>query len=267
MIHFFDVDIAKEFGINEAVILNNLWYWIYQNKTNNINYYDGHYWTYNSTKAYAQQFPYLSQRQIQNALKKLKEKGIIITGNYNKSAYDRTLWYAFTKKGERIMQNCKMEVTNSEMDSTKGDNPSTENVEPIPNQKLSNINTNIKPNDYNISINQSYTIDFIRAQINYEIFKDRDEIDRINEMVLIIFEVLNTRNETIRISAGDVPTDVAKGIFLKLTYEHIEYILLCMKSVTSEIKNMKAYLTTCLYNSVFAMNNHYDAKVRHDLNY
>ena len=70
----------------------------------------------------------------ENALKKLKEKGIIETGNYNKSAYDRTLWYAFTKMGDSIMQKCKMEESNLS-------NGLCKNVEPIPNIKP-NINTN-----------------------------------------------------------------------------------------------------------------------------
>lgn len=131
MQHHFDIEIAKEYGINEAILLNNIQYWITCNKANNINYYDGTYWTYNSTKAFNEIFPYLTQRQIQNALKKLRDLGILKVGNYNKLAYDRTLWYAFTEKGECIMQKCKME------DVKKG-NGLGENVEPIPDINSSN---------------------------------------------------------------------------------------------------------------------------------
>lgn len=141
MQHSFDIDIAKEHSIIEAILLNNLWFWIEKNRANKNNFYDGYYWTYNSTKAFNELFPYATQRQIQNALKKLKDKGIIQTGNYNKSAYDRTLWYAFTKKGECIMQKCKME--DEEMLNGLGDN-----VEPIPD-----INTPYKPNDKTHIIN------------------------------------------------------------------------------------------------------------------
>lgn len=134
MQHSFDIDIAKEYGILEAILLNNLWFWIEKNKANGNNYYDGNYWTFNSTRAFNELFPYASQRRIQNALKHLKDEEIIITGNYNKSTYDRTLWYAFTKKGKCIMQKCKME--DAEME-----NGSVENGQPIPD-----INTNEKPN-------------------------------------------------------------------------------------------------------------------------
>ena len=128
MQHSFDVDIAKEYGILEAILLNNIWYWIEKNKANEVNFYDGFYWTYNSTRAFNQLFPYVSQRQIQNALKKLKEQELIQTGNYNKIAYDRTLWYAFTKKGECIMQKCKMDYA----DLLNGID---KNAQPIPNNK------------------------------------------------------------------------------------------------------------------------------------
>lgn len=128
MQHSFDIDIAKEYGILEAILLNNLWFWIEKNRANGTNYYDDNFWTYNSTRAFNELFPYASQRKIQTALAHLKDEEIIITGNYNKSAYDRTLWYAFTKKGKSIMQKCKME-------NTELVNGSDENVTPIPDSK------------------------------------------------------------------------------------------------------------------------------------
>lgn len=143
MYHSFDVIVAKEYGIIEAILLNNFEYWIAKNIANNKNFYDGYYWTFNSTKSFTKLFPYISQRQIQNALKHLKELEIIQTGNYNKSTYDRTLWYAFTKKGQSIMQKCKME-------SAKMLNGLCENVQPIPN-----INTNI-----NTDINRIEILDY-----------------------------------------------------------------------------------------------------------
>lgn len=139
MQHSFDIDIAKEYGMLEAILLNNLWFWIEKNKANNTNYYDGNYWTYNSTRAFNELFPYVSQRQIQNALKRLIDNGILQTGNYNKVAYDRTLWYAFTEKGKCIMQK-------REMEDAKMLNGNGENVQPIPDNKPNKKPSN-KPNN------------------------------------------------------------------------------------------------------------------------
>ena len=134
MIHFFDIDIAKRYGVLSAVLLQNLQHWIEKNKANGKNFFDGHYWTYNSRKAFTELFPYATARQVDTALKKLIDDGVIITGNYNTSAYDRTLWYAITEKGISILQKCKME-------NTKNANGKDENVTLIPN-----INTNINTN-------------------------------------------------------------------------------------------------------------------------
>ena len=141
MEHSFDIDIAKKYGIPAAVLLKNIQYWIEKNRANNKNFYDGYYWTYNSKAAFAELFPYMTARQIDYALQKLIDDGLIITSNYNKVAYDRTLWYAITKKGYSILQNCEMEETNLS-------NGNGKNVEPIPNnkpiEKQSDNNTNIK---------------------------------------------------------------------------------------------------------------------------
>ena len=134
MNHSFDKDIAAAFGLAEAIILNHMQFWIEKNEANGKNFYDGSYWTYNSTKAYAEIFPYLSQRQIQCALKHLRDEGILKTGNYNELAYDRTLWYAFTEKGKCIMQKCKMEYV-------KMSNGFDAQVKPIPDINTDIINT------------------------------------------------------------------------------------------------------------------------------
>lgn len=139
MIHSFDTEIAEEYGMLEAVLLNNIYYWIEKNRANDVNYFDGRYWTFNSTRAFNELFPYVSERQIKNALKHLREEGILLTGNYNKSSYDRTLWYALSEKGLSIMQKCPME-------EPKKDNETVDNVPPIPD-----INTDINTDDLTVS--------------------------------------------------------------------------------------------------------------------
>lgn len=131
MKHLFDVDIAKQYGVNAAILLENIGYWIKQNEANETNFFDGYYWTFNSRRAYRELFPYMSERQINTAFDKLISDGLIITGNYNKVAYDRTLWYALTQKGKCILHFDIMENDNLS-------NGNRENERPIPN-----INTDV----------------------------------------------------------------------------------------------------------------------------
>lgn len=136
MEHHFNVEIATKYGILEAVLLNNFYFWIKKNEANETGFHDGYYWTYNSTKALHKLFPYASEHKIRNALKRLEDEGLLITGNYNKSAYDRTMWYALTKNAISILQNYKMEVKEKQNGICEIDTP-------IPYNKTDN-NTDIK---------------------------------------------------------------------------------------------------------------------------
>lgn len=173
MYHSFDVEIAKEYGIAAAIILNHLDFWIEKNIANDSNYFDGEYWTYNSIKAMKTLYPYMSEKKIRSALNKLKDEDLIKTGNYNKSAYDRTLWYALTEKGKSILQNGKMEIP-------KKENGNTEKVKCIytdirtDNNNTDIITDNIKPvrhryGEYKNVLLSDKEIDKLKAEIpNYQ---------------------------------------------------------------------------------------------------
>lgn len=138
MNHYFNTEIAKLCGVNAAIIFQNIHYWTQHNESNNINFIDGRYWMYNSIKSFSEQFKYLSERQISTAISKLINEGFVITGNYNKSAYNRTLWYALSDKGKSILQKCEMENSNA---SNEFDND-VESI--ITNTKTNNKNDDIK---------------------------------------------------------------------------------------------------------------------------
>ena len=137
MKYVFDAEVAEICGVDGAVMLHNLQFWIEKNEANNKHFYDGRYWTYNSMKAFAQLFPFWSERQINRILTNLENDGYIITGNYNKVAYDRTKWYAITEMGYSILQN-------GDFHFTKQSNGNDQTVEPIPDINT-DINTNNKP--------------------------------------------------------------------------------------------------------------------------
>lgn len=136
--HNFNVDVATQYGLVEAILLNNIYFWVEHNKANCTHFYDGEYWTYNSIKAFLTLFPYLTNKKIRNALDHLEEENIIKSGNYNKSTYDRTKWYTITKKGYSILPK-------GQMDLYEKANGNSQKGEPIPD-----INTNIKTNIKNI---------------------------------------------------------------------------------------------------------------------
>ena len=104
MEHHFDIDVAKEYGIAEAVLINHFQFWIAKNKANGTNFHDGRHWTFNSQKAMLELFPYLSQKSIRTVLQHLTDRGVIIVGNYNDNLYNRTNWYAFADEDKWLCQ-------------------------------------------------------------------------------------------------------------------------------------------------------------------
>ena len=154
MQHSFDTEIAAKYGIVEAILLNNFAFWLVKKKANNQDLHDGRYWTYNSIKAFKALFPYLTDNQLRRALNKLVEENLVVTGNYNQKAYDRTLWYALTDEAMEILkvdlhapdgENHKSICEKTQMDFGKNTNAIVQNYEPIPD-----INT-----DINTDINSS----------------------------------------------------------------------------------------------------------------
>ena len=108
--------------------------------------------------------------------------------------------------------------------------------------------------------------EIIEENIEYEIMKDRPDGDRLGEIVEIMLDAVCSTAPTIRINGEDMPQQVVQSRFLKLDSSHIEYVFHAMKECPSDIRNIRAYLLTTLYNAPATMDNFYSAKVNHDFN-
>lgn len=95
MEYSFDVGIATEYGVNEAIFIKNLHFWIFHNKANNKNHINNHTWTYNSLDAFQKLFPFWTTRQIKYIVNKLYKAGVILVKKLNTSKGDNRNWYAF----------------------------------------------------------------------------------------------------------------------------------------------------------------------------
>jgi len=96
--HSFNKNIAKKCGILSAVIYNHIEFWIQKNEADEKHFYDGKYWTYFTLNGIQKIFDYVTVKQIRLAIDKLIKADLIETGNYNKTPYDRTLWYSLKTK-------------------------------------------------------------------------------------------------------------------------------------------------------------------------
>ena len=97
--HQFDVEDAMKYGVEKAVILSNIKFWLNNNKNKDLSTvkHDGYYWMYNTAKDMSDVLPYFTQSKVQRLLKQLEDDGVLIVGNYNKVKYDRTKWYTLSE--------------------------------------------------------------------------------------------------------------------------------------------------------------------------
>ena len=113
---------------------------------------------------------------------------------------------------------------------------------------------------------QSYR-DLVLENIEYdhlcrEFATYREDLDEIVELIV---ETVCARRKTTRIAGADFPHEVVRSRFLKLDSSHIEFVMECLHNNTTEVRNMKQYLLTVLFNAPTTISNHYTAQVNHDM--
>lgn len=143
MQHNFDVSIAEKYGVNEAIFLNNLAYWIHKNMANEKHYHENRYWTYNSVESYKKLFPYWSSKSLRIIIQSCIKNNLILKGNFNKLGYDRTTWYALTDNALNLFPWVKNDLEpiskaicpKGQMELPDRANGVAQKGKPIPNKK------------------------------------------------------------------------------------------------------------------------------------
>ena len=97
MNHSFNVEVAKNYGIEKAVILENFYYWCKKNQANRVNIHNGRAYTYNTSEALAEIFVYIKPRQIARLLREMESEGLLISGQFLQ--HDRTKSYTLSDLG------------------------------------------------------------------------------------------------------------------------------------------------------------------------
>ena len=161
------------------------------------------------------------------------------------------------------------DVDNPHMENPHGENPAQLNT----NQVITNQRNN-NPNNYQfINLDGMDRMDereqyreLIRDNLEIDIrSQDRHyDLDRVNEIVEIMLDAVCSTRPTIRINGEDMPQPVVKSRFLKLDSGHIDYVLQAMNDCPSDIRNIRAYLLTALYNASLTIDNYYSARVNYD---
>lgn len=98
MNHQFNINLAVLYGIEEAIIIEHLYWWIHKNECEEEETMtkNGRVWCYSSAKGFNKYIPYMKPKKIWHILRKLESQGVLLTGNFNAKPTNQTLWYSFT---------------------------------------------------------------------------------------------------------------------------------------------------------------------------
>ena len=109
--------LAREIGLNEALVLQQINYWIEINKRSGNNYFEGRYWTYNSIRAWQENdFDYMSIDTVKRTFSKLEKMGYLIAGNFNKDPRDKTKWYTIN---DEKLEELYLDIKNRKLEQEK----------------------------------------------------------------------------------------------------------------------------------------------------
>ena len=94
--------LAMAFGLNEAIVLQQINYWIGKDKVGKVHF--GRRWVRNTYEQWQVNFPFWSVTTIRRILKNLTNYGVVLaTDKLNKRKGDQTKWYTIDQEALRIV--------------------------------------------------------------------------------------------------------------------------------------------------------------------
>ena len=107
----------------------------------------------------------------------------------------------------------------------------------------------------------------IMTNVDYNYLVGYTEVDRarLDELVGLMLDTVCSTKPTLRVAGEELPAEVVRSRLLRLTGAHLLYVLDRINENTTEVRHVKPYLLTALYNAPLTMDNHYALMVGHDL--
>ena len=255
--------VMKALGLHEAILLGELCseyiYWYKEEKLQ-----DGFFY---STRENIERETTLSPFQQRQALKKLTEMGLVEI--LEKDMPKKTYYKVDEEKVYRFLLETDLNLTEVKKFNDKTSNNLTSSDEKIKHKEVekldinnNNINNNI--NNNNILSNLITGETEQKEKMGYEeIFKQNIEYDilvqdiknkeLIKNITDIAVETLNTTKPKIYINSEPKSIEIVRSQLLKLNPMHIQYVMNCLQQNTKDVKSIKSYILTSLYNAVNTM--------------
>ena len=151
----------------------------------------------------------------------------------------------------------QLNINSSKTEKEKTELSSTDSL-PISQKRNRTEVTAAEMRSYQEIISQNISYDLLRQEYPHQ-------QEQLEEILEILTETVCTTRQTVRVAGNNFPVEIVKSRLLKLTAEHIRFVLGCLSRNTTKIRNIRQYLLTPLYNAPTTIDNYYAAMVSHDL--
>lgn len=191
--------LAKEVGLNEAILLQQIHFWLNKGK----HFHENKYWVYNTYADWLEQFPFWSTSTIRRTTKSLEKQELIITSNFNKAGFDKTKWYTINyDELNRVSRRC---VQNEQTECSKWTDGDGQNE-----------------HTYTIDYPEINDIEEPKAQIE-DLLPSFSSIENHEELINKYWDVVSNTRKTGKISDNIKVRMMNK--WLKYDLEVVEYAL------------------------------------------
>lgn len=202
--------LAKKVGLNEAIVLQQIQYWLYvnQQRKSKQHFIDGRWWTYNTAEEWQEQFTFWSVETVRRALNSLRSKGIVLTGKHGQNGFDQTLWYTID-----------YDALNHLVNITKSISSQTGNFDLVNMTKSTDteINTETNLDSENKKIPQTVlSFDNLIDKPYTELQDLCKSLGKDGHLVLVNYWYQLTGSKTPKLERNGLPTTIAKK--LKVNY-------------------------------------------------
>ena len=248
--------VMKVLGLHESILLGELCsefiYWYKENKLQ-----DGFFY---STRENIEKETTLSPHQQRQAIKTLINKEVVEA--VEKDMPKKTYYKINEEKIYKFLSETDLDFSNVKKFNNKTSKNLTSRDEKNEHQDVENfnINNNInnnKNNNKNILSNHINILDYeqtFKQNIEYDVLiQDSRTKDLLQNIVHIAIETLNTTKKQTYINSEPKSIDIVRSQLLKLNPIHIQYVINCLEQNRKDVKSIKSYILTTLYNAVNTM--------------
>lgn len=251
--------VMKAIGLYEAILLGELCseyiYWCKEEKLQ-----DGYFF---STRENIERETTLSPHQQRQALKNLVNYGFVEVTE--KDMPKKTYYKIIENKVYDFLSNTELEFADVKKFNDKSLKNLTSSDQKIEDKEVKKFNTNNNINNNKNNILSNHIEDDEIDKIDYEkIFKENIEYEiliqderqkgLIQNITDIAVETLNSKHKEIYINSEPISIELVRSQYMKLNPMHIQYLINCLQQNTKDVKSIKSYIRTSLYNAPKTMN-------------